>query len=252
MTKQFFMKIYSGLILIAGTLLFGCGKVKTYSTDYSAAAFINAAPGNTTFNVLVDGISQTATALVFKGTSPYLNVSPGQRNIVIRNTNPAQVVDYKTLTESFVTNTASTFVVYDTLATVTSALRTVRLNDDLSAPATGFVKFRFLPLAIFSPEVDVTYLRTSVTPNDSVTVSNLAYIGNNPSAATLSKIEKFITLPGGSYTIKQKLTGTQTLYSTPVTFNPTVAGAFKGIYTFYTNGTAQGQPLGVNVFRNFP
>ena len=248
------MKKIFGLILI-GAVFAGCGKKEVYSEDFSAALFINAAPSATaasTFYVVVDGVNQTTSSVAFKSNSGYLNIAPGNRNILVQSAAALTPPTFANLpTQGFETNTSSTYVVYDTLATPSSPLKVIRLSDDLTAPAAGFVKFRSLPLAPLAPAMDITYLRTNVTPNDSVTVTNLVYPGAAPSQAAINKLAAFTTLPAGAYALKYKLAGTQTVYAS-ATYTPSVGGINKGIYTFYTTGTAQGQAFGINLIRNYP
>jgi Domain of unknown function (DUF4397) len=236
------------------SLLWGCGKVNETSNLVSTAMFINAAPGNTTHNVIIDGIGQTGNALVFRTASQYLNIGVGSRKINLRSNNLALPVDYAILQEDFKDNAASTFVAYDVLASANGTIKTVRFKDDLTAPKTGFIKFRLLPLAIGTPAIDVTYLRTSniaPIPADSVTVTNLNYIGTNPSTSQIESLSTFTELPAGNYSIKLKQAGTQTVLLT-APFAPTVAGSPRGIYTFFTTGNLPAVPLALNVARNFP
>ncbi len=244
------------VIIFITTLFCGCGKENVSSNVISTAMFINASPGNTvtTHNVIIDGVGQTGTALVFRGASQYLNIGVGDRKINLRSSNLALPVDYATLNENFVDNSASTFIAYDLLATPTGTLKTVKLKDDLAAPKTGFLKFRFLPLAIGAPAVDVTYLRTSnVAPilPDSVTVSNYNYLGSNPTATQLNSISNFVEIPGGTYSIKVKIAGTQTVILA-ASSTSAIAGAPKGIYTFFLTGNVPTTSLALNVVRNFP
>jgi Domain of unknown function (DUF4397) len=242
------------IFIAAAILLWGCGKENVTSNVVSTAMFINAAPGNTTHNVILDDIGQTGTALVFRAASPYLNVAVGSRKINLRSNNLALPVDYANFQENFTDNAASTFVAYDILASPTGTLKTVRFNDNLTAPKTGFIKFRLLPLAIGAPAIDVTYLRTSNVmpiPADSVTFSNLNYIGTSPNAAQIETLSNFSEIPAGNYTIKVKLAGTQTVVSS-ANFAPTIAGAPKGIYTFFFTGNLPTVSYALNVARNFP
>ena len=240
-------------ISISTLLFIGCGKNIDYSgADFSAATFINASPSNPIFNVIVDDISQTATSLIFRASTQYLNIKPGARNIVLRSNNPALKVDYVTLPgENFENNKAATFIAYDTLLTTTSKLRIVRLKDTLTALPDGQIKVRFVPVAVNAPAVDVTFLRTTVTPNDSVTIFNQSYIGGTPTAARINEVSRFLQIPGGNYTIKQKIAGSQTVLTSNAIIT-TVGGIFKGYFTAYSTGTAQGQPLSIGVIRQLP
>jgi Domain of unknown function (DUF4397) len=248
------MKKLSILFAVATIAFMGCGKENVTNNTIASAMFINAAPGNTIHNVIVDEISQTGTALVFRAASQYLNIGVGSRKINLRSNNLALPVDYASIQENFSDNAASTFVAYDVLASPTGTLKTVRFNDNLTTPKAGFIKFRLLPLAIGAPAVDVTYLRTSNVapiPADSITVTNLNYIGTSPTTSQIESLSAFTELPAGNYTIKIKLAGTQTVL-TSAAFAPTIAGVPRGIYTFYTTGNIPTVPIALNVARNFP
>lgn len=252
------MKKLAGLILFGG-MIAGCGKTNKYSNDFSAAGFINTSASSPIINVVVDNVNQTATALVYKAFSGYLNLQPGTRNIMLQSNNPLAPVNYVSLpSESFITNTASTFVIYDTLLTPTGTLRTIRLSDTLAVPTNGFIKVRYIPVAPNAPVSDITFLRTTGVPVDSFTITNQSYIGSTPSAAAITALSKFIQVPAGNYIIKQKIAGTQTVIaSTPVPTNPgsfttSIGGIYKGIFTVYSAGTAQSQPLSLGFIRHYP
>ncbi|MBD0277978.1 MAG: DUF4397 domain-containing protein [Flavisolibacter sp.] len=248
------MKKILGIILIIGFIA-GCGKENKYSNDFSAVAFINASPGSPAINVFVDTMQQTAAGIAYRSNSGYLNVQPGTRAIELSaTTNFVTSKHVQSPTEVFEPNTASTYFIYDTTTASNQQLKTLRLNDDLSVPALGSIKVRFVPLAINAPAVDVTFLRTSASTPDSVTITNRSYVGANPSAATIQALSAFTTIPAGAYTVKLKAAGTQNvLASAPFTLAQlTGTGNQVGIVTFYSAGTAKGQALGVSVFRHYP
>ena len=250
------MKKLTIILSLSTAILFGCGKVNVTSNEIASVHFINAAPGSTTHNVIVDDINQTGSSLVFRGaTASYLNLAVGSRSIKIRSNNPSLPVDYVTIGESFANNTASTIVTYDVLATPTSNLKYVRFTDDLTTPKAGFIKVRYLPLAIGVPNSDITYLRTSnilpILP-DSVTVPNINYIGTTPTAATIADLSKFYEIPAGAYTIKIKAAGTQTVL-TSASFSTAIAGVPRGIYTLYGTGNIPASiGFGWSLMRNYP
>jgi hypothetical protein len=154
-------------------------------------------------------------------------------------------------TFSYNVGQANTVIIYDTLTVGTGgvlsgSLRMARLNDDLTLPAAGRTHVRFVHAAQNAPAVDVTLLRTSVTPNDSVTVSNRPYIGSSPSDAVINASSTFSSLPAGTYSVRIKIAGTQTLARTPQNF----ALLNGGIYTMVAVGTARGVALQALNFRN--
>lgn len=240
--------------LIIAVMLASCGKTIEYSNDFSTATFINASPGSPALSVLVDSINQTGTALVYRAASNPLNIQTGTRNILLRTSNPlvpgAFLYPVILSSQTFTSNSASTFINYDTLAT-SGSFKTIRLSDDLSAAPNGFIKVRYIPVAINAAASDITFLRTSVTVPDSVTISNQSYIGANPTSAQIETLSKFIQLPAGNYTIKQKMAGTQTVIAT-ATLSTVFGGTSRGAFTVYSTGGVLSLPLAISTFRHYP
>ncbi|HVG13572.1 MAG TPA: DUF4397 domain-containing protein [Chitinophagaceae bacterium] len=244
-------KILFGL-LITG-MIAGCGKENIYSNDFSSAVFINASPGSPSVTVFIDTIPQVAAAIAYRSNSGYRSVQPGARNLEFRTT--TNFVTTKRgggPTENFVANTASSYFLYDTLTVSNQNFRVLKLSDDLTVPAKGSAMVRFVPLAIKAPAVDVTFLRTSNTPNDSVTFTNRAYVGDAPSADALKALSLFTPIPIGTYTVKLKTAGTQNVLASSTSNVLTGTTGLTGIFTFYSAGTAQGQPLAISSFRHYP
>jgi hypothetical protein len=246
-------KIIVLLSLVAA--IAGCGKENEYKNDfYSSAAFINASPGSPSMAVYGDTIIQVSTALAYRGSTGYLSFSPGTRNIEVRSATDL-VTKFYTAPAEFASNSASTFVVYDTQTTASKTLKVVRLTDDLNTlPAPGTMKFRFLNLAIKQGPIDVTFVRNSSAGAaiDSLTIVNQTYIGATPNAAALSAFSGTLPL-GFSYSIKFKTPGTQSvLASATLSLGNFTAAPFSLFYTFFAAGTAVGQPLAVGAFRNYP
>jgi hypothetical protein len=239
------------ILIVTGAVLAGCGKENTLSTSISSAAFINASPGTPSFQILGDTMQLTSTALALRANSGYLGFTPGTRRIEVKSGTNNANSHINATTQTFDQGSAYTYIVYDTLAGATTAttgsLRFARLNDNLALPNAGLVKVRFIHTAINAPAVDVTLLRTSATTPDSVTISNASYIGNTPNVNALST---FSNIPAGTYSIRVKLAGTQTLALIPAP--SATLTATQGIYTLFATGTAKGQPLSVGAFRNYP
>jgi hypothetical protein len=244
-------KTLIGLLIIG--IVASCGKENIYSNDFSSVAFINASPGSPAVTVFVDTIPQVTAAIAYRSNSGYRSVQPGARNLEFRTT--TNFVTTKRgggPTENFVANTASSYFLYDTLTASNQNFRVLRLTDDLTVPAKGFAMVRFVPLAIKAPAVDVTFLRTSSTPNDSVTFMNKAYVGDAPSADAIKTLSMFTPIPLGTYTVKLKTAGTQTVLATLASNVLSGTTGLTGIFTFYSAGTAQGQPLAISSFRHYP
>jgi hypothetical protein len=253
--KKIFIYLLSGLVLSS------CMKkpdLISPSNDFASVAFINAAPGSTSAtsltsgHVFVDNNQRSSSVVGYRVNSGYISVSPGTRAIDFRSVTPdsAKFVNYTT--ENFEARKAYTVIVYDTLSASSRVLKSVRLEDDLTLPTAGTANVRFLHLAPLAGAVDVTFLRTNVTPNDSVTILNKTFIGSSPDQKGLSEFN--ITLPlgvAGLYTVKVKTAGTQTVL-VQGNVNLTTAAGNQGIATVYVTGGAAGQPLGLGIFRHYP
>jgi hypothetical protein len=232
--------------LLIGVTIMSCGKENEYSTNFGTAAVVNASPGTPTFHVFDDTVRKTSSALAYGGSSGYLSFPPDQMR-KFRLVNSANLTtNFATRDVTFPYGKPATMFAYDTLGSG-GTIRMVSLMDDLSVPAAGSAKVRFIHLAVNAPAVDVTLLRTSATPMDSVTITNRAYIGASPSEAAVTQAQTFATIPSGTYSIRVKLAGTQTLARTP----QSIAIASTGIYSLFAQGTAQGQALAAGAFRNF-
>jgi hypothetical protein len=239
------------IAMIAGLSLAGCGKENSYTTNYASAIFINASPSINNaaprpgVNLFVDTLVKSGSVIAYRGSTGYLGIEPGSRKLELRtNTTPTTVL-FSAAAENFEVNKASSFIIYDTLSSLNSSVKVLRLSDDLSLPTAGNIKVRFLHLANNAPAVDLTLVRTSVTPNDSVTLTNRSYIGATPTASTL---ESFASIPQGVYTLRVKLAGTQTVALSAAL---SALNAANGIFTLYAAGTTQGQPLTANVVRHY-
>jgi Domain of unknown function (DUF4397) len=254
------MKLTYRLTIIAafGFMMNACEKIKEATelnpSASSTAQIVHAAPDAATplpaYDIVVDGLVANGSRRITYGITSlsggggnapaYLPLLEGSRNIKIsRDSGKTSVID---VTLPFEKNKAYTIVAYDTL--VGGKLKVVRLNDDLTRPASGVTHVRFVHAAPNAPAVDITLLRTAPS-TDSVTLSNKSYLGANPNAEALSA---FAPVPGGTYTLKVKLAGTQTLVTSASLGTTLTAGR---IYTFYAIGTAQTRPLSVISTRHF-
>lgn len=255
------MKKLLGIIL-AGTLVAGCGKEKTYSNDFGSATFLNVVPFSppppgspaVTMRVYEDTLMRTASNLAYRASSGYLAFAPGTKRIQLRSSADLTTVFAEANDQVFEYNKAHTYLVYDTVNNSTGRAKIARLNDTLTTAANGFVKVRFLHLAKLAPAVDVTLVRAA-TPADSVTFFNRSYIGENPTEAELQALSAFTTMPLGNYTIRVKAAGTQTLVFPPANLTATTLagnGGVTGILSLYAAGTVKEQPLTLGVLRHYP
>jgi Domain of unknown function (DUF4397) len=247
------------LIVMSGLILTGCEKIKEATTlnpdANSAAQFIHAAPVAAvptppSYDIVVDGLVTNGSRRLSYGLTSlgggagnapaYMPFLRGSRNIKISaDSGRTNVID---ATLDFEANKAYTILAYDTL--VNGKLKVVRLNDNLAVPATGSTHVRFVHAAPNAPAVDITFLRTAPSV-DSVTISNKSYLGVTPNVDAVSA---FTPVPGGTYTIKIKAAGTQTVVASASLGTALTAGR---ILTYYAIGTAQGRSLSLINTRHF-
>ena len=254
------MKKIFAIALISFAFLPACKKAFEQPADWSSVAVIQASPTaatapTDTLQVFIDtGSKYNSTGLTYNTNSTYLPVLAGNKPVNIRRGTTNTSSNYvSTFNYNFERGGTYSFFVYDTTASSTGQAKVLRLKDDLTLPASGTSKVRFLHLAPNGPAVDVTLVRTSVTPNDSVTISNKSYIGASPDEGALAA---FTAIPRGVYTARVKALGTQTvvLSTTTTLLTATAAGADVNegrIVTLYAIGTAKGRPLAVSAFRNY-
>lgn len=189
--------------------------------------------------------------LPYRAAYRNLQLTPVPHSVIIKDS--GRVNTFLSISAlAFFKNTTSTIVVYDTLLRVDLTVRAIRLSDDLTLAPSGSVKVRFIHAAPLTIPVDVTFVRTSVMPYDSVTLSSQPYIGKVNNVETLSA---FTIIPIGNYTLKIKSAGTQdTLLNTVKLSVSNLAGSagISGITTFYLTGGVRGEGLQVGLFRHYP
>lgn len=249
------MKKIFGLALASIVVGTSCEKAFEQPDDFSSFAVIHASPVATTaptdtLHVFVGTERYTNAGATYLNTTTYLPVLAGTHEINIRRKNVATSDLYvASFTETLARGDIFSYFVYDTTTSATAQAKVLRLKDDLTLPATGFSHVRALHLAPNGPAVDITLLRTSVTPNDSVTITNKTFIGATPNASALTA---FTPVPRGVYTAKLKLAGTQTVaLAVAVDMSRGADVTQGGIFTIYACGTAKGQPLSVRSIRHF-
>jgi hypothetical protein len=223
-------------------------------------AVIHASPVSTTsptdtLHVFVDNTRYNSGNILYNtnpSTPTYLPVLAGSRTVDIRRGTTTASLNYvSSFNYNFERGKAVSFVVYDTTTAATASdAKVLKLRDDLTPPAANTAHVRFLHLAPRGQAVDVVLLRTSVTPNDSVTIANKTYVGANANEEALSA---FMPLPRGTYTVKVKNAGTQTVLTSVANFalTPGTDVTVGRIVTFYLTGTAKNRPLAIGSFRHY-
>ena len=251
-------KIFS-IALISSVFFASCDQDLEKPADWASVAIIQASPvaatnPSDTLHVFVDGARYNSTGILYNSNSTYLPIVAGAKTFDIRRgTASTSSADYSKYVNSFSYTLekggAYSFFVYDTTTGASASdAKVLRLKDDLTLPGNNS-KVRFLHLAPKAAAVDVTLLRTSVTPNDSVTISGKSYIGGSPNEAGLAP---FVSVPRGTYTAKIKTAGSQTVLTSATVTLTNGADITQGrIVTIYITGTAKGRPLAIGQFRHY-
>lgn len=253
------MKKILSIALISSVFIASCKQDLEKPADWTSVALIHASPvaatnPSDTLHLFVDGARYNSTGVLYNTNSTYLPVLAGTKNFDIRRGGAStSSADYAKYVNSFSYNLerggAYSFFVYDTTTGATASdAKVLRLKDDLTLPGNNS-NVRFLHLAPKAGAVDLTLLRTSVTPNDSVTISNKSYIGATPNETTLAT---FTGVPRGTYTAKVKTAGTQTVLTSATVTLTNGADVTQGrIVTLYITGTAKGRVLALGSFRHY-
>jgi hypothetical protein len=249
------MKKILGFALLSIAISTSCKKAFEQPEDYSSVAVIHASPvaatnPSDTLNVFVGDKMYTSTGVTYLNTSTYLPVRSGTHSFNIRRKKDATSDLYvNSFSSTLVRGGIYSYFVYDTTTTASGQAKVLKLKDDLTLPATTNSNVRVLNLAPNTTPFDFVLVRTSVTPNDSVTFSNKAYIGANPDETALAA---FKSVPKGVYTVKLKPTGTQTVtLSATVDMSRGADITQGGIFTIYAGGTAKGRVLTIRSIKHY-
>jgi hypothetical protein len=248
------------LILLTGGIIAGCGKDNEYSTNFASTVFINASPsvsgtsGRPGINIYYDTVKKTFTNVAYGGTTGYVPAAPGTYKFEVRSSIDNVTKYVERTNEAVEYGKASTVIIYDTLTgsptAPTGTLKSVRLSDDMTPGTAGTLKFRLFNLAPKGGPVDITFLRTSVSPNDSVTFSNVTFIGGSPDPVALSAFNR--SVPLGNYTIKIKNPGVPHPAITSATIGFPTNNQWTYTYTFFVTGNATGSGYAIGAFRHAP
>lgn len=226
------------------------------SVGQARVLVVNAAPGTTGATVSLDN-SAFGSSLAYLASAPYTNVTGGQRlfqytdptNIPATPTNapantPALTASRTVISRSafvpgtnytvFITDQPTRAYVYPvTSSSDQGGVRTLTLTDDLTAPAAGKAKVRFVNL---SPSLSATSgFGLYNTGTSSFLFSARTYRASTPA---------FTEVNAGTYTLDVRATPTSTpsIAAQPFTFQD------GKIYTLYTRGLTgnAATPLGVS------
>lgn len=218
-------------IIAAVTLsvaLLSCSKTQDYTVvDISGLSLIQASPTTEKLDVYVDNSKATVSDFVYGSKIDYLNAYSGNR--VLRLSKKDAGVALKTEMVTLFTNKGYSLFVIDKLENVKFLL----LEDDLTKPATGKARIRFVNL---SADAEALNLAIEGKPTDLAT--NKAF----------KEYSDFETIDAGDnvkFIVKNKTTGN---IETSIADVKIEAGK---IYTIYVKGlkaATDDMKLGVAIF----
>jgi hypothetical protein len=160
--------IINGLVCLFGTLLLSCNKIDPgmdEMKDHAKLIFINAAPdvrppvGNRFLGLFANfnGLDDVIQPLQFPWTSQYLPYTPGQYTIRIDTARTANATIPGRRATVHTLNMTMEADKYYSLFAIDSAQRPTHLliTDDMSLPARGKVKVRFLNVSPDAGPIDI-------------------------------------------------------------------------------------------------
>lgn len=187
----------------------------------------HASPDAPGVDLLVDNSKVNTTALAFLGSTGYLTVNAGTRNIKVNAAGTSTTVINADI--PFTANKNYSIFAIDSLSKISAVL----VEDDLTAPASGKAHVRFIHLSPNAPAVDVALTGGAVVWGD----------------YSFKEASNFVPLDAGTYNLEVRLAGT----STVVLPLPNIALTAGKIYTVYAKGFVGGagaQALGAQIIVN--
>lgn len=226
---------FGGLIIICFSIFtFSCNTTGVSPTYYSRLQIVNTLAGSSAINFTINSTKKNTSTITFPATSGYISVVPANTAYIQFQYNLTPTINLITADTvhnilKFVTD--SSYSVF--LTGTTSNYSVLKILDNLSFPALGKAKIRFVNASTDTTALDVTI-------NTSTAYKKIAYKGVGP----------FIEVPAGTYEFKANKTGTS---STLSTLSNQVLADGK-IYTLYAAGlsasTATNAVFGLSLITN--
>jgi Domain of unknown function (DUF4397) len=231
--KQSILK-FSTLALAAAVIMTSFSSCKDDDDDTATPSLgtakmmvVHASPDAPGVDLYVAGSKVNTDPVEFLDATGYLSVTEGTRNVKVNVAGTSTTVINADL--PFTKNVNYTLFAVDSV----SKLSTVRLTDDLTAPAAGKAHVRFVHLSPNAPAVDVA-------------VTGGAVVFANKS---FKQSTDFTPLDAGTYNLEVRVAGTSTV---ALDLDPITLTAGK-IYTVYAGGFLGGvgsQALSANIIVN--
>ncbi|SHL53382.1 DUF4397 domain-containing protein [Hymenobacter psychrotolerans] len=253
----------------------------TASTVSAARVLVvNASPGSQTSTITIDNVASGQSVGYLSSTTGYFAVPAGQRQIGVVSPNNVKYANGEVapgvVRQQFASG--SSYTVFSTDAPTRAAsgsdiggMRAIALSDNLSAPAAGRARVRFVNLSpSYSAGVDSLGLYTLVSPDPAAigkflfapigrtyrsiafTVAAVAATPTTPARPARSlNFANFTDIPAGTYSFDVRRSPRAAANPSQVIIPATALTFASGkIYTVYsrgTNATGSATPLGLSV-----
>ena len=210
MKKQYFF--FTSLMLTAFCLvIFSCNSTGVSPTYYSRIQIVNTVAGSLPLDCTLNSTRINTTTLAFPNTTGYISATPGNKYVAIApSATPTVLLDSATV----VLKQDSSYSLFFTGQS--GAYQSIFIQDDLSAPATGRAKVRFVNASL-NPANNL-----DITINAVAGFTNIPYLG----------VGKFVEVPAGTYEFRAFLNGTT---NNLTTISNQVLADGK-VYTLYARG----------------
>lgn len=227
-TRSFFLLVFTT------ACIFSCKKTSStnanvllYNATWSVPAISAYWNGN---NIATAGIAQGQSS----GTNlaPYLQV-PAGTNLVMLKAGSDTLINKNIYTPA---TGGNSFLFFDT-SVVKAPARVIQLTDDLAAPDTARIKYRFINFSPDTAAVADMWLVNGST--DSLELKSvISFVGSTATATSLPAFEvPDFKYRGQAYTIKIKKTGTGIVMASIPDYVFAVQGVYSIIFSGLSNGT---------------
>lgn len=217
--------LFFGIIMVSAMVFSSCSKEDTPAAT-AKTMVVHASPDAPAVDVLIDNSTVVNNVAFPSFTTSYLSVNTGTRRVRVNAAGTTtSIID---VSLPFDANKNYTIFAVDSLSKITP----IRLEDDLTAPASGKAHVRFVHLSPNAPAVDIAVTGGAVISG----LSNTAF-----KAST-----SFVPLDAGTFNLDVRVAGT----STVALAVPNVTLQSGKIYTIFArgfNGATGSQALGASI-----
>ena len=185
---------------------------------------VHAAVGAPPVELYLDDVKASASAIAYGANSAYGSIAPKQYSVKLAAVNTINPVAETSV--NMADGRSYSIFAYDTL--LASKVKVFTVEDDLSAPAAGKAKVRFIHL---SPNTSSTKIAVDLATNNTVLFPNRTYAD----VVTDGSKANFISVDAGTYVVDVRIAGT-TAPVPPILSVPGIVVEAGKIYTIVAKG----------------